>query len=123
MIPGSVVIVGTTNLHTARMRLEAVRDLLMVSGYYAKIETQPKIQNICATFKLNRRLNLHVLQEVLKGWISLELEMFPGLIYREKASNKTCAIIHKSGVIILTGEKQKRDLDKLLKIILRQIQI
>lgn len=76
-----------------------------------RIKAKPKIevQNIVASSSLNFRVNLDVLAMECEN-TEYEPEQFPGLIFRLDEP-KTVMLIFRSGKMIITGAKTKKDAD------------
>jgi len=102
----------------------AVKKLISKLGTMGiKVNADPKItiQNIVATYDLNKELNLNEVASHL-GYenVEYEPEQFPGLVYRLD-SPRLVVLLFGSGKIVCTGAKDVDSIKKGIDIIIERL--
>ncbi len=81
--------------------------------------TRIRIENVVASTSLGDELDLHSVAVALNG-AEYEPEQFPGVIYRLKEP-KTAILLFRSGKVVCTGGKSKRQVDESVRIVSEMI--
>jgi transcription initiation factor TFIID TATA-box-binding protein len=77
--------------------------------------TRIRIENVVASTSLGDELDLHSVAVALNG-AEYEPEQFPGVIYRLKEP-KTAILLFRSGKVVCTGGKSKRQVDESIRVV------
>ena len=81
--------------------------------------TRIRIENVVASTSLGDELDLHSVAVALNG-AEYEPEQFPGVIYRLKEP-KTAVLLFRSGKVVCTGGKSKRQVDESVRVVSEMI--
>jgi transcription initiation factor TFIID TATA-box-binding protein len=102
---GSLILVGAESKRELVKGTELFLGRLQNLGISINATTNDiLIQNIVATYDLDREIDLSVLAiDLGLEEIEYEPERFPGLIYR--GSNNSTVILYRSGKVVITGSK------------------
>mmetsp|Transcript_24259 Transcript_24259/g.54552 ORF Transcript_24259/g.54552 Transcript_24259/m.54552 type:complete len:213 (+) Transcript_24259:143-781(+) len=106
---GKMVCTGAKSEESARLASRKFARIIQKLGFSAKF-TEFKIQNIVGSCDVRFPIRLEKLAYAHQNYCSYEPELFPGLIYRMLVP-KVVLLIFVSGKIVLTGAKNKRDID------------
>ena len=109
---------GATSTNEAKNAIEKVLKLFKQIGmkvYKPKIE----VQNIVASAKLNRKLNLDTIAFNLKN-SEYEPEQFPGLVHR-MIDPKVAFLLFGSGRIVCVGARNVKQIKKAINNLVRKL--
>ena len=81
--------------------------------------TRIRIENVVASTSLGDELDLPSVAVALNG-AEYEPEQFPGVIYRLKEP-KTAILLFRSGKVVCTGGKSKRQVDESIRVVSEMI--
>lgn len=109
---GSLVISGNTSIKNARISVRRFARLIQKLKYPVQIQNF-KIQTMTCVFKVNQKVSLSNLHDVLPFGI-YEPEIFNGLLY--KVDGITFSVLH-SGAIIATGVKSIKSVKRNYRIL------
>jgi len=105
---GKLISVGTKSPDNAILELKNASHILQNYQLIKKCKIFPKIRNIVASGKVNKKIDLHNLARILPRSM-YEPEQFPGLIFRIKDS--VVALIFASGKTVIVGSKTINELN------------
>ena len=106
---GKIISVGGKSIKKAIEQLNHAKFYLLQEKMIKDIKLIPKIQNIVATVKLNRKLQLKKLSSKIAG-STYNPKKFSGLVI--KSMNGCSFLIFSSGKIIIVGSKSYAELNR-----------
>ena len=115
---GKMVCSGARSEKEAKSICSKIAKIIKKSGFEVHLKDY-KVQNISANYEINFGLNLNKLQKKICDFLSkcfckFDKNIFPGLIIYIDAINLT---IFETGKIVITGAKNKKDIEKIFKLI------
>jgi len=114
---GKATCTGTASEKDAKEAIENMSKLLKDVGIDAKV-SKIEIQNIVASTKLDRRLDIDKMAFELKN-SEYEPETFPGLVYKTKGS--VTFLIFSTGKIVCVGARSIKDIEESFKYLVKKI--
>ena len=114
---GKLISIGAKSEKEAKLNCIKITKLIKKFGYEANFKDY-KIQNIVANYEINFGLNLNKLYKNICECIGLnkyckyDKNIFPGLILYINDINVT---IFETGKIIISGAKNKKDIEKIFE--------
>jgi transcription initiation factor TFIID TATA-box-binding protein len=110
---GNIGITGCKSIEQCDIAIRKIARMIEKLGYEVKI-TNKEVTNMVGSFNFGSIINLEALTTSIGQNASFEPELFPGLIYK----TDTCSIlVFRSGKIIITGVKCKKELNDAFEII------
>ncbi|MCS7123383.1 MAG: TATA-box-binding protein [Candidatus Aenigmarchaeota archaeon] len=109
---GKVILTGAENMEMLNQAVEKVKKLLEKTGVKTKNVEDLKIENIVASTKFFKKINLDTLAYNLET-SEYEPEQFPGLVYRDKEYNLVL-LVFNSGKVICTGGKNVKEVKEVI---------
>mmetsp|Transcript_9493 Transcript_9493/g.23209 ORF Transcript_9493/g.23209 Transcript_9493/m.23209 type:complete len:205 (-) Transcript_9493:79-693(-) len=110
---GKMVCTGAKSEENARLASRKYARIIQKLGFEARF-TEFKIQNIVGSCDVKFPIRLEKLAYAHGNFCSYEPELFPGIIYR-MLDPKVVLLIFVSGKIVLTGAKDKRDINEAFR--------
>jgi len=114
---GKIICTGANTKEMLEKAMEKTKSLIRKVGVKVPSKTEIKIENIVASTKFPKRIDLDKLVYELET-AEYEPEQFPGLVYRDPKYN-VVFLVFDSGKIICTGGKDvdevKEAIDKFYK--------
>jgi transcription initiation factor TFIID TATA-box-binding protein len=119
---GKVVCTGSKTKEGVRAVMDKLSADLRSLGIDVEEHPEFKVQNIVASAKIGKELNLGaiVVGLELEG-MEYEPEVFPGLVYRIK-DPKSAILIFSSGRLVITGGKTVEDCEKSVEVLLDKLE-
>jgi TATA-box binding protein (TBP) (component of TFIID and TFIIIB) len=113
---GKVISTGAKSEKEAKSKCIKIAKIIKKFGYDISLKDY-KIQNIVANYEINFRLNLNKLYENIceyhiNNYCKYDRNIFPGLILYINDINVT---IFETGNIVISGAKNKKDIEKIFK--------
>ncbi|XP_011344145.1 TATA-box-binding protein isoform X2 [Ooceraea biroi] len=112
---GKLVCTGARSVDDSRLAAKKFARIIQKLGFSAKF-IDFKIQNIVATCDLKFPIRLESLNQMHGQFSSYEPELYPGLTYR-MVNPKVVLLIFVNGKVVLTGAKERKELQAALKSI------
>jgi transcription initiation factor TFIID TATA-box-binding protein len=110
---GNIGITGCRSIEQCDIAIRKIARMIQKLGYEVKI-TNKEVTNMVGSFNFGSTIDLEVLTTSIGQNAIFEPELFPGLIYKAD----TCSIlVFRSGKIIITGFKCKKQLNDAFEII------
>jgi transcription initiation factor TFIID TATA-box-binding protein len=106
---GKIVCTGAKSVEDSRLAARKYARIIQKLGFNVKF-TEFKIQNIVGSCDVGFPIRLEGLTLAHRKFSSYEPELFPGLIYR-MLEPKIVLLIFVSGKIVLTGAKEREDIN------------
>jgi len=116
---GKIVCTGARNVEDINIVVKKLVKILKGKKIGNPKKYKIEVQNIVASSKLDRRLNLDQIVFGLEG-SEYEPEQFPGLVYRMK-NPKVVFLLFSSGKIVCTGARKIEDIEFALKILSKRL--
>ena len=114
---GKVICTGAKKIEDIEYSLKEVVNRIKSIGVKTKTKTDIEIQNIVASFELEKELNLSIISKgLMLENTSYEPDQFPGLVYNIEELG-AILLIFSTGKIICTGVKNFEDASKAIEII------
>jgi len=107
---GKIVCTGAKSPSDAKLVISKIVQKMNKLGFRIPLSYRVQLENIVASAKLDRELNLDVIAFSLPN-TEYEPEQFPGLVYRMD-DPKVTFLLFGSGKIICTGGKSIQDVKK-----------
>jgi transcription initiation factor TFIID TATA-box-binding protein len=118
---GKVICTGAKKIEDIEYSLKEVVNKIKSIGVKTKIKTNIEIQNIVASFNLEKELNLSIISKALMlENTSNEPDQFPGLVYNMEDLG-AILLIFSTGKIVCTGVKNFEDASKAIEIMKEKI--
>lgn len=113
---GKVICTGAKKIEDIEYSLKEVVNKIKSIGVKTKTKTNIEIQNIVASFELEKELNLSIISKgLMLENTSYEPDQFPGLVYNIEELG-AILLIFSTGKIICTGVKNFEDASKAIEI-------
>lgn len=112
---GKMVCTGAKSEEDSIQAARRYARVIQKLGFEAKF-LDFKIQNMVGSADVNFKIQLEALSMRHKEYCSYEPELFPGLIYRI-IKPKIVLLIFNSGKVVLTGAKERREIDEAFLLI------
>jgi transcription initiation factor TFIID TATA-box-binding protein len=118
---GKVICTGAKKIEDIEYSLKEVVNKIKSIGVKTKTKTNMEIQNIVASFNLEKELNLSIISKALMlENTSYEPDQFPGLVYNMEDLG-AILLIFSTGKIVCTGVKNFEDASKAIEIMKEKI--
>jgi transcription initiation factor TFIID TATA-box-binding protein len=118
---GKVICTGAKKIEDIEYSLKEVVNKIKSIGVKTKTKTNMEIQNIVASFNLEKELNLSIISKALMlENTSYEPDQFPGLVYNMEDLG-AILLIFGTGKIVCTGVKNFEDASKAIEIMKEKI--
>lgn len=111
---GKMISIGAKNERNAASDLKYVAKCLKKVEVIKRTDIDVKIQNMVATAKFNRPINLTKLANNIPS-VAFEPEQFPAAIYALNKSLGATALIFGSGKVVLVGIKSSKSINEIVK--------
>lgn len=112
---GKMVCTGAKSEEDSIQAARRYARVIQKLGFQAKF-LDFKIQNMVGSADVHFKIQLEALALRHETYCSYEPELFPGLIYRI-ISPKIVLLIFNSGKVVLTGAKERREIEEAFKLI------
>jgi transcription initiation factor TFIID TATA-box-binding protein len=112
---GKMISVGTKSEAQSIKELQLAKQFLVEKRLIKEVDLKPITQNIVATADFEQQINLEDLAQRTRA--IYEPEQFPGAILRLQKPFKTSILVFASGKVVITGLKDSKQIDTILKSI------
>jgi transcription initiation factor TFIID TATA-box-binding protein len=113
---GKVICTGAKKIEDIEYSLKEVVNKIKSIGVKTKTKTDIEIQNIVASFELEKELNLSIISKgLMLENTSYEPDQFPGLVYNIEELG-AILLVFSTGKIVCTGVKNFEDASKAIEI-------
>jgi transcription initiation factor TFIID TATA-box-binding protein len=113
---GKIIIVGGASIKTTKKARDCFYDDLKKMGYHPTLN-EIVIKNIVLVAAIGKPLDLgNIYESNIHANLEYELEIFPGLIFKNK-NPKFGAVIFKTGKIIIAGLKNIADIPQAIELV------
>ena len=116
---GKIVCTGSRNRGELRKSIEQILRKIRKAGVKVPSNYKVEIQNIVASAKLQKNLNLDKIAFELEN-TEYEPEQFPGVVYRLEEP-KVAFLFFGSGKIVCTGARKVEDVHRALDIAYKKL--
>lgn len=117
---GQVICLGAKSAQQVKSCIRNFLKSLRKKGYVTSSDVDVEISNYVASGNVGKRLRLWKAAYFLEG-AEYDPKRFPGLIYKMRKPKVTLTIF-ENGNIILTGAKNKKEIEKALRKLLSEIE-
>lgn len=107
---GTMVCTGARTIHQAIYIINKVIDKLKDAGYVDAKFVPLTTENMVASVRTPWRFDLSALHEAYTEYCDYEPELFPGVTVHHPALNKVAILVFKSGKMVVTGARVKRNI-------------